>query len=136
MIGNIHDAEDAFQATFLVLARKAASIVPREAVGNWLYGVAYRTARRAKATASRRWAHEKQVKNMPQHTVEPVDCIQDLGPVLDEEVNKLADKYRLPLVLCDLEGRPRKQVARRLKLPEGTLSTRPRGRRGPRLRGA
>src|SRR5262249_47993005 len=65
MIGNIHDAEDAFQATFLVLARRAATIVPREAVGNWLYGVAYRTARRAKASAARRWLREKQVKNMP-----------------------------------------------------------------------
>src|SRR5262245_11157184 len=66
MLGNLHDAEDAFQATFLVLARKAPTVVPREAVGNWLYGVAYRTARRAKASAARRWAREKQVKNMPQ----------------------------------------------------------------------
>lgn len=124
IIGNVHDAEDAFQATFLVLARKAANIARREAVGNWLYGVAYRTARRAKAAATRRWAREKQVNNMPHPMVEPVDCIQDLAPVLDEEVNKLADKYRLPLVLCLLEGRPRRQVARHLNLPEGTLSTR------------
>jgi RNA polymerase sigma factor (sigma-70 family) len=124
MIGNIDDAEDAFQATFLVLARKATTIVPREAVANWLYGVAFRTAQRAKACAARRWAREKQVKNMPQPIVEPVDRIRDLEPVLDEELSKLAEKYRLPMVLCDLEGRPRKQVARQLNLPEGTLSAR------------
>jgi RNA polymerase sigma factor (sigma-70 family) len=124
VIGNSHDAEDAFQATFLVLARKAAAVTPREAVGNWLYGVAYRTARRARALAVRHRAREKQVKTMPQPTVPPADDPQGLEPILDEELNKLPDKYRLPLVLFDLEGRPRKEVARHLKLPEGTLSSR------------
>jgi RNA polymerase sigma factor (sigma-70 family) len=124
VIGNHQDAEDAFQATFLVLARKASSVVPREAVGNWLYGVAYRTARRAKAVASRRWAREKQVRTMPQRTAVPVDALQELEPILDEELSRLPDHYRLPVVLCDLEGRSRKEVAQRLKLPEGTLSSR------------
>src|SRR6202142_3874171 len=60
-----HDAEDAFQATFLVLVRKAASVAPREAVGNWLYGVAHTTALKARATAAKRHAREKQVSEMP-----------------------------------------------------------------------
>lgn len=124
VIGNLHDAEDAFQASFLVLARKAASVSPREAVGNWLYGVAYRTARRANAVGARRRAHEKQVKDMPQPTTEAPDPLRELEPLLDQELSRLPDKYRLPLVLCELEGRPRKDVARQLKLPEGTLSSR------------
>jgi RNA polymerase sigma factor (sigma-70 family) len=124
VIGNLHDAEDAFQASFLVLARKAASVSPREAVGNWLYGVAYRTARRARAVSARQRAREKQVKDMPHPSTEPADPLQELGPLLDQELSRLPDKYRLPLVLCELEGRPRKEVARQLKLPEGTLSSR------------
>jgi RNA polymerase sigma factor (sigma-70 family) len=124
VIGNLHDAEDAFQATFLVLARKAASVSPREAVGNWLYGVAYRTARRARAVSARRRAREKQVKDMPHPSTEPADPLQELESLLDPELSRLPYKYRLPLVLCELEGRPRKEVARQLKLPEGTLSSR------------
>jgi len=124
VIGNLHDAEDAFQASFLVLARKAASVSPREALGNWLYGVAYRTARRARAVSARRWAREKQVKDMPSPTTAPADPLEDLEPLLDQELSRLPDKYRLPLVLCELEGRSRKEVARQLKLPEGTLSSR------------
>ena len=126
VIGSIHDAEDAFQATFLVLARKAASVRPREAVGNWLYGVAYRTARRAKAIAARRMAREKQVTTMPQPSHEPARprTTQELEGILDEELTQLPDKYRLPVVLCELEGQPRKAVAQRLALPEGTLSSR------------
>jgi RNA polymerase sigma factor (sigma-70 family) len=119
-----HHAEDAFQATFLVLVRRAASIWPREAVGNWLYGVAYQTALKARATAARRQARERQVTVMPEPEAPDRDLWHDLRPLLDRELSRLPAKYRIPLVLCDLEGRPRKEVARQLGWPEGTLSGR------------
>jgi RNA polymerase sigma-70 factor (ECF subfamily) len=119
-----HDAEDAFQATMLVLARKAGSVAPREAVGSWLYGVAFRTALEARRLAVRRRAREKQVLDMPQPTVGPEDSGQDLRPLLDKELNRLPEKYRVAVVLCDLEGRTRKDVAQQLNLPEGTVSGR------------
>src|SRR5262245_19357921 len=125
LLGKSHDAEDAFQATFLVLACKAASVVPREAVGNWLYGVAYRTALNARRANARRGAKEKQVKEMPHPSLTPDDTTrQELQEVLDRELNRLDAKYRLPVVLCDLEGRTRKEVARHLRIPDGTLSNR------------
>lgn len=123
VLGNAHDAEDAFQATFMVLVRKARSVVPRELVGNWLYGVACRVALDAQGRANRRRAREKQVVDMPHPTTAaPADA--DLRPVLDLELSRLAEKYRVPIVLCDLEGRSRKDVARQLGVPEGTLSSR------------
>jgi RNA polymerase sigma factor (sigma-70 family) len=124
LLGHAHDAEDAFQATFLVLARKAASVVPREAVGNWLYGVAYHTALKAKAASARRRAKEKQVTVMPEPQAVQEDLWQELLPLLDRELSRLPDKYRLPAVLCDLEGRSRREVALQLRIPEGTLSSR------------
>jgi RNA polymerase sigma factor (sigma-70 family) len=124
IIGNLHDAEDAFQAVFLVLARKAGSIVPRDLVGNWLHGVAYRTALQARDRLGRRRARERQVKDMPQPTVAPEYDLRELHDALDQELNELPDKYRVPIVLCDLEGRSRKDVACVLKIPEGTLSSR------------
>jgi RNA polymerase sigma factor (sigma-70 family) len=124
LLGNAHDAEDAFQATFLVLVRKAASVVPRELVGNWLYGVAYRTALTARTAAVRRGAMERQVRDMPEPEA-PQECIEpDWRPLLDQELSPLPGKYRVPVVLCELEGRSRKEVARQLGIPEGTLSSR------------
>jgi RNA polymerase sigma factor (sigma-70 family) len=123
VLGNVHDAEDAFQATFLILARKAASVVRREAVGSFLYGVAYRTAVRARARAARRRATERQVEDMPHPEVAPREA-QDWRPVLDRELSRLPEKYRAALVLCDLECRTRRQAARQLGLPEGTLASR------------
>jgi RNA polymerase sigma factor (sigma-70 family) len=118
------DAEDAFQATFLVLARKAASIARRELVGNWLYGAAYRAALEVKAAARRR-ARERQVTEMPEPAaVEQTDPWQEVRPLLDQELARLPDKYRAAVVLCDLEGRSRKEAARLLGIPEGTLSSR------------
>ena len=120
---NQQDAEDAFQATFLVLARKAASILPRELVGNWLFGVACRTARKVKATAARHRAREKQVEALPETPVEGED-VDELAGVLDQELERLPEKYRVPVLLCELAGKSRKEVARQLGLPEGTVSSR------------
>ncbi len=125
VLTNPQDAEDAFQATFLVLVRKAASIRQRELVGNWLYGAAYRAALEAKGVRARRRSRERQVSAMPEPAVvEQAQVRQDLRPVLDQELSRLADKYRVPVVLCDLEGRTRKEVARQLAVPDGTLSSR------------
>jgi RNA polymerase sigma factor (sigma-70 family) len=121
---NSHDAEDCFQATFLVLACKAASIWPRQLVGNWLYGVAHTTAVRARVMNAKRSARERQVPAMPEPQAARQDVWADLLPLLDEELARLPDKYRAAVVLCDLEGRARREVARQLRIPEGTLSSR------------
>src|SRR4051794_21714745 len=115
-----HDAEDAFQAAFLVLARRAATIRQRELLGNWLYGVAYRAALEVRA---RRRPRERQVSDMPEPRVaDGADVGAELRPVLDEELNRLPEKFRVAVVLCDLEGRTRREAARQLGIPEGTLS--------------
>jgi RNA polymerase sigma factor (sigma-70 family) len=122
---NHQDAEDAFQATFLVLVRRAAAIQPREMVANWLYGVAHQTALKARATGAKRQAREKQVDQMPEPQAESEpDLWRDLQPLLDGELSRLPDKYRLAIVLCDLEGTSRKEAACQLGIPEGTLSSR------------
>jgi RNA polymerase sigma factor (sigma-70 family) len=124
VIRHTHDAEDAFQATFLVLARKAASVVPVEAVGNWLYGVAYHTSLKAQAVAIKRRAIERQVNIMPEAPAPDDGLWHEVLPLLDRELSRLPDKYRLPTVLCELEGRSRREVAQQLRIPEGTLSSR------------
>jgi RNA polymerase sigma factor (sigma-70 family) len=125
ILGRLPDAEDAFQATFLVLVRKAAGLDRRELLGNWLYGVAYRTALDARAAAVRRRARERQVSPMPEPEVhEGADVGRDLRGLLDQELNRLPDKYRVPVVLCDLQGQTRREVAQKLGIPVGTLSGR------------
>jgi RNA polymerase sigma factor (sigma-70 family) len=123
LLGHEHDAEDAFQATFLVLARRGESVVKRESVGSWLHGVACRTALQAAAANARRRARERQVENMPHPEVAPAEP-HDWLPLLDRELARLPEKYRAVLVLCDLEGRPRREAARQLGVPEGTVSSR------------
>ncbi|HTU93277.1 MAG TPA: RNA polymerase sigma factor, partial [Gemmataceae bacterium] len=123
VLGHVQDAEDAFQATFLVLARKAPSLRNGEAVGNWLYGVAYRTALEAKTQNARRRSREQPLDNVPSPEVaaeEPRDWL----PLLERALNSLPERYRTPLILCHLEGRSRQEAARQLGLPEGTLSSR------------
>jgi RNA polymerase sigma factor (sigma-70 family) len=123
VLRDAHDAEDAFQATFFLLARKASSVVRREAVGCWLYRVAYHAALEAAAANARRRARERQVTDMPHPEVTPAEP-PDWRPLLDKELNRLSEKYRSAVVLCDLEGRPRKEAAGLLGVPETTLSSR------------
>jgi RNA polymerase sigma factor (sigma-70 family) len=118
------DAEDAFQATFLVLVRKATSIVSKDKLANWLYGVAHQTALKARATTARRQEREKQVTAMPEPALKQHPRGDDLQPLLDQELSRLPDKYRTVLVLCDLQGKTRKEAALHLHLPEGTVATR------------
>jgi RNA polymerase sigma factor (sigma-70 family) len=119
-----HDAEDAFQATFLVLLRRGASIRPREMVANWLHGVAHQTALKARALRAKRCVREKQVMAMPQPEAVNPEPWDDVQALLDQELGRLPDKYRAIIVLCDLEARSRREVAQQLGCPEGTVASR------------
>jgi RNA polymerase sigma factor (sigma-70 family) len=121
---NHHDAEDAFQATFLILARKASSVRPRDRVANWLHGVAYRTALKARTVRAKRTRREKQVTPMPEPEAVQQDHWHDLQPLLDQELSRLPETYRLPVLLCDLEGKSIKEATRQLGWPQGTLAGR------------
>jgi RNA polymerase sigma factor (sigma-70 family) len=123
VLGHVQDAEDTFQATFLVLACKASAVVKQESVGSFLYGVAYRTALDARTVRARRQRRERQVEAMPHPETAPTET-PDWRPWLDQELSRLPEKYRIPVILCDLEGCSRKEAARHLKVPEGTLSSR------------
>jgi RNA polymerase sigma factor (sigma-70 family) len=114
ILHNGHDAEDALQATCLVLARKARSIARPESVGSWLYQVAYRVAIRARARAASRQQHERQADRQP--LADPLAEVtgRELLALLDEELHQLPPCHRAPLVLCYLEGRTRDQAARQL----------------------
>ena len=124
VLGNAHDAEDAFQATFLVLVHKAGSVRKRTSLSHWLYGVAYRTALHARSERARRRVHERKGATMT--SCEPVDEIlcQELRSVLDEEINRLPEKYRVPVILCYLEGRTYEEASRQLRWPIGTVAIR------------
>jgi RNA polymerase sigma factor (sigma-70 family) len=124
VLRSYHDAEDAFQATFLVLVRRAASITSPELLANWLYGVAHQTALKARATTAKRRTRERQVITMPERAATEGDLWHDLQPLLDRELCRLPDKYRVAIVLCDLEGKTRKEAARQLGVPPGTLAAR------------
>jgi RNA polymerase sigma factor (sigma-70 family) len=118
------DVEDAFQATFLVLVRKAASIRCREQLGNWLYGVALRIARRLRAGAARGASRQRPLKELPASDPPPDALRGELRAVLDEEVQRLPEKYRVPFLLCYLEGRTNDEAARALGCSRGTVATR------------
>jgi RNA polymerase sigma factor (sigma-70 family) len=117
------DAEDAFQATFLILVRKARSIQVRESLAPWLYSVAIRTAQRARATGAR--YREGASEQLDSIEAAPEDLSQfDVRPLLHEELGRLPDKYRSPIVLCHLEGKTHEEAARALNWPVGTVSGR------------
>jgi RNA polymerase sigma factor (sigma-70 family) len=120
-----HDADDAFQAAFLVLVRKAAALRDRDLLAGWLHGVAYRTALKARARRARRAARERQVSRSP--AAEPAgDAVVEgeLRAVIDEEVRRLPEKYRLPVLLCYLQGATLTDAARQLGWPTGTVAGR------------
>jgi RNA polymerase sigma factor (sigma-70 family) len=118
-----HEAEDAFQATFLVLVRKAGSLWVRDSLGPGLYRVAYRIAVRAKIGSGRRKAAEREVAEMASDRYSGEER-SGLGPALYEEIDRLPDRYRIPVVLCDLEGRSYEAAARHVGCPVGTLKSR------------
>jgi RNA polymerase sigma factor (sigma-70 family) len=124
IVADPNDAEDAFQVTFLVLARKARSIARRALLANWLYGVAVRSAREVRKNAARRRAREE-----PMHDMQPAQspAAEDSGELrfmIDEELSRLPDSFRAPVVLCDLEGKTHKEAAAILGVPVGTVSSR------------
>ncbi len=124
VLQNRHDAEDIFQATFLVLTRKAASLRWHESVGNWLYQAAYRIARKMKVSASRRVLKESRAAERP--VIEDQDNLswREVEVLLDEELQRLPVKYRVPLVFCYLEGATRDEAAQQLGWSLSTLKRR------------
>jgi RNA polymerase sigma factor (sigma-70 family) len=124
--GNHHIAEDAFQAVFVVLAAKGGSVRPRTALPAWLYGVAYRTALRARTMSDRRRRREAAVETLPEPASATTDLVEtsDVVAVVDEEIARLPERLRVPVLLCELEGQSRQETAGQLGIPEGTLSSR------------
>jgi len=122
VLGHAQDAEDALQATFLILARKAGSVRPAEAVARWLHGVAYHTALKARAAGARRRVREGHALARP-NPAAPDDGFE-IRPILDQELNRLSNDYRAVVLLCDLEGLTRREAALQLGWPEGTVAGR------------
>ncbi len=125
VLGNHHDAEDAFQATFLVLARQVGAIRRRDSLASWLYGVALRVSACARSAAARRRRHERSWGALRAvQRGDETESREDLGPLLHAEIGRLAERYRAPVVLCYLEGRTCEEAARLLRCPVGTVKSR------------
>lgn len=124
VLGDAHDAEDVFQATFLVLVKKAGGLDRRGSLGPWLYTVAYHLALRARTHLARRRAEQREVGDVAAQ--DPPNDLHwnELRGVLDEEMSRLPEKYRAPVVLCYLEGKTSEQAAEQLGWPKGTVFTR------------
>ena len=130
VLHNAHEAEDAFQGTFLVLVRRARSIQNPEMLGRWLRGVAYRTALRARCRAARRLALERTRAEMTPADDFPEELSFELRQMIRDELDRLPDSYRQPVTLCYIEGMTHQEAARRLGWPVGTVKVRlVRGRR-------
>ena len=121
ILRNDEDAQDAFQATFLVLIRRADSLRSPETIANWLHGVASRTSREARRAAARRRAKEAAAPPRMEMLGDPSD---ELRQAVDEELERLGEKYRVAVILCDLEGMTRREVAAQLGCAEGTVASR------------
>jgi RNA polymerase sigma factor (sigma-70 family) len=124
ILRDYHDAEDAFQATFLVLARKGPSLARRELVANWLYGAAYQTAGKERSLRAKRRMREGRVTDVPEPEVTAHDRRDELDEWLDRELSRLPERYRIPIVLCELEGKSHREAAEELGWPIGTVSGR------------
>lgn len=122
VLGPGPDVEDAFQATFLVLVQKAARLRRPELLANWLYGVAYRIARKLRTTAETRRRHEARKLHPVFTLTEP--GAEELRPILDEELHRLPEKYRVAVVLCYLQGKTNEEAAQQLHWPTGTVKGR------------
>jgi HlyD family secretion protein len=122
VLADPHDTEDAFQATFLVLVKKARGLWVRDSLGPWLHQVAYRTASCARLAGARRRRHER-LAAAAQPEIHTVNS-NHLESLLHEEIERLPERYRAPVVLCDLEGRTHQQAARHLGWPVGTVKSR------------
>jgi RNA polymerase sigma factor (sigma-70 family) len=123
LLRQAQDAEDVFQATFLLLVRKADSIGRPESVGSWLYGVAYRLARQVQANNARRPTTPGE---LPEVAIESPDQVQwqDVGSVLDEEIDRLPECYRTPFILCHVQGKTNEEAAQQLGCAKGTVLSR------------
>jgi RNA polymerase sigma factor (sigma-70 family) len=115
------DAEDAFQATFLVLMRKAASLSRPKLLGNWLYGVAYRVASKIRSANIHERTREAPMVDLPAPQADDDMSWRDLRPILDDELQRLPERYRRPIVLFYLEGKSAEEVADTLGRPRGTV---------------
>jgi RNA polymerase sigma factor (sigma-70 family) len=124
VLGDLHAAEDAFQATFLVLLRRAAALNRRGSLASWLYTVAYRVALRARAAAARRQCQERKVAHMADSASEVDAGWLDLQPILDEELSRLPENYRVAVLLCCVQGKTNVEAARLLGWPLGTVKGR------------
>lgn len=125
VLDSAEDVEDAFQATFMVLGRKAGSIRKRESAASWLYGVALRVARRARASLGRRREHERRAAAARPLAESPPEATwEELRPALDDALDRLPAKYRVLVILCYLEGKTYDEAARLLRVAKGTVSTR------------
>lgn len=124
VLSNADEADDAFQATFLVLVRRAGTIEMPDLLGNWLYGVAYRIARKARAQLAKRSQPKLPMTAMSSTDPQMEAALRELQARLDEELEKLPVKYRAPLVLCYLEGLSNREAAQRLGWPIGSISHR------------
>ena len=124
MLANAADVEDAFQATFLVLLKRAGSLGPGDAIAAWLHGVAVRVAQQARCVAARRGRRQRLGMNVEVAAPETTGEDSELRQILDEEISRLPLKYRAPIVLCYLEDRTHEEAARQLHWPLGTVKGR------------
>lgn len=124
VLGNAPDADDAFQATFLVLVRRATAVRHQDRLAGWLYGVAYRTSVEARRLRAKQVRCETPTGELPEVPVESPTLDLELPAVIERELAALPNHYRLAVALCDLDGRSRTEAAEALGIPEGTLSSR------------